>query len=74
MKLQIGNNIKNLHRQYGMTQEKLAGRLNVTAAAIFKWENLGSYSDVSILIPLAEVFGSILIRSWGTTLSARKRK
>lgn len=60
MELQIGNNIKNFRRQHGMTQEELAGRLNVTAAAVSKWENQDSYPDISTLIPIAEVFGVTL--------------
>lgn len=60
MEIQIGNNIKTLRRQHGMTQEELALRLNVTAAAVSKWENLDSYPDISTLIPLAEVFGVTL--------------
>ena len=60
MELQIGNNIKNLRKQHDMTQEELAGRLNVTAAAVSKWENLDSFPDISTLIPLAEVFGVTL--------------
>lgn len=60
MELQIGNNIKNLRRQRGMTQEELARRLNITAAAVSKWENMDSYPDISVLIPIAEVFGVTL--------------
>ena len=60
MELQIGNNIKNLRKQRGMTQEELAGLLNVTAAAVSKWENQDSCPDISALIPLAEVFGVTL--------------
>ncbi len=39
-----------------MTQEQLAGRLNVSTAAVSKWEARGSYSDMSLLCPLAMLF------------------
>lgn len=72
MELQIGNNIKNLRRQRGMTQEELAVRLNITAAAISKWENKDSYPDISVLIPIAEVFGVTLDELMGYDLKCEE--
>ncbi len=38
MELKIGENIKRLRREKGMTQEQLAELLNITNAAVSKWE------------------------------------
>lgn len=40
----------------GLTQEALAGKLNVTAQAVSKWEN-GSYPDGDLLPRISEVLG-----------------
>ncbi len=38
MDLFIGENIKRLRRERGLTQETLAERLHISAAAVSKWE------------------------------------
>ncbi len=38
MKLMIGDNIKRLRREKNVTQEQLAEVLNITYAAVSKWE------------------------------------
>ena len=40
-----------------MTQKDLAARLHITDKAVSKWERGLSYPDVTLLEPLAEVFG-----------------
>lgn len=57
MKLTIGENIKRLRRSQGMTQEQLAELLNVSCAAVSKWESSSTYPDITTIIPLAGVFG-----------------
>ncbi|MBQ8387435.1 MAG: helix-turn-helix transcriptional regulator [Clostridia bacterium] len=56
MKLNIGTNIKRLRLSKGLTQEQLAERLNVSAAAVSKWESESTYPDITMLFPLAEIF------------------
>ena len=53
----IGKNICNLRKQNGLTQEELAGRLNVSFQAVSKWENGVSMPDVSTLPLLAKSLG-----------------
>ncbi|MDE5859624.1 MAG: helix-turn-helix domain-containing protein, partial [Oscillospiraceae bacterium] len=53
----IGKNICNLRKQNGLTQEELAGRLNVSFQAVSKWENGVSLPDVSTLPLLAKSLG-----------------
>lgn len=53
----IGKNILKMRKQLGMTQEELAGRLNVSFQAVSKWENGVSMPDVSTLPLLAKSLG-----------------
>lgn len=53
----IGKNICTLRKQNGLTQEELAGRLNVSFQAVSKWENGVSLPDVSTLPLLAKSLG-----------------
>ena len=56
MKLKIGENIRRLRQDKGMTQEQLAELMNVSCAAVSKWESSNTYPDITTLIPLARVF------------------
>lgn len=53
MNLSLGNTIYELRKQKGLTQEQLAHLLNISKAAVSKWENNLSYPDISLLKPLA---------------------
>ena len=57
MELRIGTNIKRLRLEKGLTQEQLAALLCVSAAAVSKWEAKNTYPDITMLVPLAGVFG-----------------
>ena len=57
MEMNIGTNIKRLRLAKGMTQEQLAGLLSVSTAAVSKWEVQNSYPDITLLFPLAQLFG-----------------
>lgn len=56
MRIRIGENIKRLRREKGITQEQLADILNVSCAAISKWENGDSYPDITLIFPLSHYF------------------
>ena len=53
----LGNFIAQQRKMLGMTQKDLAARIHVTDKAVSKWERGLSYPDVTLLEPLAEVFG-----------------
>lgn len=53
----IGQIIKELRRQKGITQEELAEMMYVTPQAISKWERDVGYPDITQLVPLADAFG-----------------
>lgn len=55
MELKIGENIRRLRKEKGLTQEKLAELLNVSCAAVSKWESSDTYPDITMLVPLASV-------------------
>jgi len=50
----LNENIKNLRKSKGISQEELAIKLNVVRQTISKWENGLSVPDSSMLIALAE--------------------
>jgi transcriptional regulator with XRE-family HTH domain len=49
--------ILELRKSRKMTQKELAEKLYITDKAISKWERGLSYPDISLLSPLAEIFG-----------------
>ena len=53
----LGERIAYYRKRRGLTQEQLAERCSVTAQAVSKWENDLSAPDISLLVPLAELFG-----------------
>ena len=55
--MNIGAKIKELRRERGITQERLAEYLNVTSKAVSKWENEQSLPDITLLPRLAMFFG-----------------
>lgn len=56
----IGSNIKRLRTTKNITQEQLAVAMNVTCAAVSKWERGETYPDITLLQPLAYYFGVTL--------------
>ncbi|MBR6558606.1 MAG: helix-turn-helix transcriptional regulator [Clostridia bacterium] len=53
----IGQNIRKLRKEHGMTQEELAARLNISAQAVSKWEMETCSPDISQIVPLSTLFG-----------------
>ena len=58
MKINIGNNLKQLRLQKGLTQEQLADVFGVSAQAVSRWENNTSYPDITLLPGLAIYFNT----------------
>nr|MBR4280459.1 helix-turn-helix transcriptional regulator [Clostridia bacterium] len=55
--MKIGENIRALRVQKGLTQEQVAARLGVSYQAVSKWETAANTPDISLLPALAELFG-----------------
>ena len=52
-----GTVIKKIREKNGLTQAELAEKLNVSDKTISKWERGKGYPDISLLEPIASVFG-----------------
>lgn len=74
MTLKIGENIKRLRHEHGMTQERLAELLGVSCVAVSKWESASTCPDISLLIPLSEVFGVTIDELMGVQKSEREMR
>jgi len=57
MAFNIGDNIKQLRAEKGMTQEHLAEHLGITYQSVSKWENNITAPDLQLIPPIAEYFG-----------------
>ncbi len=55
--MEIGQTIKTLRIQRGVTQEALAKDLYVTPQAVSRWENGSAMPDITLLPPIAHFFG-----------------
>ena len=53
----FGNIIKDLRTQNHLTQERLAELLNMSPQAVSRWETGAAMPDISLLPPLANLFG-----------------
>lgn len=56
MNLLIGNNIKRIRLERGLTQEEVAVHLGVSFQSISKWERNDGYPDITMLPALARYF------------------
>ena len=74
MEMTIGANIKRLRTAKNITQEQLSVAMNVTCAAVSKWERGETYPDITLLQPLAYFFGVTLTSLWGTIKKKFKRR
>ena len=57
METTLGKRIALNRRRLGLTQDKMAEHLGVTAQAVSKWENDLSCPDITLLPKLAQLFG-----------------
>lgn len=55
--MHIGNTIKQLRQSCKLTQEQLANGLGVSVSAVSQWETQRTMPDISLLVPLAHIFG-----------------
>lgn len=70
MKILMGEVIRNLRKEKGISQETLAENMGVSVQAVSKWECDNSYPDIVLLPQLAGYFGvSIDFLFYGRTMS-----
>ena len=53
--MNIGNKIRELRKQRGITQEQLAESLGISFQAVSKWERGETLPDISLLPTLADI-------------------
>ncbi|MDD4211967.1 MAG: helix-turn-helix transcriptional regulator [Bacilli bacterium] len=58
MKKSFGTIFVEMRKEKGWTQDEVAQKLNVSPQAVSKWENDLSYPDVTILVDIANLFGT----------------
>ena len=52
----IGSFLRELRKEWGITQEDLAEKLNVSSRTISRWETGSNMPDISLLIEIADFF------------------
>ena len=65
MEIPLGENIRRLRVERGMTQKELAIHLNVSMQAVSKWERGYAYPDLVLLLPIARIFSVTLDELFG---------
>ena len=56
MQIHLGENIRVLRKDAGLTQEQLAEALGVTTGAVYKWESGRATPELEMLVDIAEFF------------------
>lgn len=70
----FGENLKNLRKQKGLSQEELAERLHVVRQTVSKWEKGLSVPDADLLIRIAEIFEVSVSALLGDTIELSEDK
>ncbi len=70
----LSENIKNLRKEKGMSQEELAAKLNVVRQTVSKWEQNLSVPDSEMLISLADIFDVSVSQLLGETVETNDTK
>ncbi len=74
MNLEFGKNLKMLRRQKNLTQDELAGKLDLSVQAISRYETGAAYPDIEMLPVIAGFFGVTIDKLLGTSGDARERR
>ena len=74
MDLSIGNKIRCLRKQRGVTQEQLAEAIGISFQAISKWENNLALPDITLAPALASYFGVTMDELFDYNLRETEKK
>jgi transcriptional regulator with XRE-family HTH domain len=74
MDITISENLKNLRRDKGNTQDDLARHLGISVQAISKWERGDSFPDITLLPATAEYYGVSVDELLGVGASKREER
>lgn len=72
MKLKIGEKIKELRYEKGLTQEEIGALIGVSAQSVSKWERGEGYPDIEMLPSLANYFGISIDELLGADANSKK--
>lgn len=72
--LEFDRRIKNLRKSRGITQEQLAGYLEVSPQAVSRWETGASCPDISLLPQIAGLFGITVDELLGVNEAGKRRE
>lgn len=70
----FNENLKNLRKQKGLSQEELAERLHVVRQTVSKWEKGLSVPDADLLIRIAEILETSVSTLLGDTVAPSEDK
>lgn len=70
----FNENLRNLRKQKGLSQEELAERLHVVRQTVSKWEKGLSIPDADLLIRIAEIFETSVSILLGDTVEPSENK
>ncbi|MBO4360351.1 MAG: helix-turn-helix domain-containing protein [Eubacteriaceae bacterium] len=59
--VKMGNNLRELRKEKGLTQEQLAERMGVARRTVSRWETGSNMPDMDILIELSELYSEDLL-------------
>lgn len=74
MNIYLGDNIKNMRKAKGLTQEEFANDIGVSFQTVSKWERGDSYPDITMLPVIAGYFDTTVDALLGVEKSKRERK
>ena len=76
MLLCLGENIRRLRTEKGLTQEQFGYEMGVSAQAVSRWENGATYPDITMLPMIADFFDTTLdaLMGRGRELSSKERE
>lgn len=70
----LNENLKQLRKSKGLSQEELAIRLNVVRQTISKWEKGLSVPDADMLIKIADIFEVSVSELLGAKIEEKKEQ
>lgn len=74
MTIYLGENIKRLRHEKGITQETLADFLSVSFQSVSRWERGESYPDITLLPAIASFFGASIDELMGVNKARNEEK
>ncbi len=74
MKLKLGENLRRLRKERGLTQEQFSTAIGVSFQAVSRWENGTAYPDMELLPCLSSFSGCRLTRFSAVPRQRKKNK